>query len=216
MFVSCSIRKQELLEKSLQTTPGLLHPTRPASLGSPPISFRILLRMRCRPNSLIQLVEEMAFEDDAPMVLFSIARAFFDNISEGSDDLIEKANALKNPNVNDGPADTQILKKLKENKYSSDFLRGMSDEQIHWARKRLDSFKNAPAETMMVSPVNNNMFKVYDMFWDVKKDEFTSGAILFVGMPSSSISSVALSRPMLSQVVILFLNLTIRQKHVQG
>ena len=69
----------------------------------------------------------------------------------------------------------------------------MSDEQIHWARKRLDSFKNAPAETMMVSPVNNNMFKVYDMFWDVKKDEFTSGAILFVGMPSSSISSVALS-----------------------
>jgi len=139
------------------------------------------------PLSLIEMMEKLALEDDVSVILFSIARSFIDNMSMKSAPLSQKATALKSKSLVDAPDDMIILREMRDSKLNSDFLKAMSDSQMKWATTRVETLKNASEDGYMINKTNSDLFKAYHMLLEEKKNEFTNGAILFVGLPNGAI-----------------------------
>jgi len=143
------------------------------------------------PGSLVDIMRKLAREDDLPTTLFSLAHAVVKNLSDQSISFSLKAAALHSAGRSSRPEDTddiQLLRKMSTpDSVGHKFIRALSDTQIKWARKRVATLKNVSTDNYMLNDVNLDMFKAYQMLLEAKRSTgFTSGVVLFLGMPIRS------------------------------
>ena len=143
------------------------------------------------PHRLVDIIHKLAREDDHPTTLFSLAHASVQNLSDKSTTFSLKAAALRSARRPTDPEDTDDIKLLREmstpDSVGHKFIRALSDTQIKWARKRVATLKNVSTDNYMLNDVNLDMFKAYQMLLEAKRSTgFTSGVVLFLGMPIRS------------------------------
>ena len=159
------------------------------------------------PLTMIDAMNKLADEDAAPAVLLGSVKSVVEVMQQNLQPLALKAAALKTNDASSSDTDDiATLKELSESSLTVNFLEGITNSQIHQAQHRLKELKDAHAENeaYVISPVNNSMFEIYNMLLDEKSSEFTNAAILFVGMPNSSISSSLLEQEIQTSGVLAF------------
>ena len=141
------------------------------------------------PASLIDTLQTLAQEDDAPIKLFAISKSLVDNMRESTLDISQRAAALRGESKKDLPPDIIMLQQIKETKTGSEFIANLTNSQLKLATHRLETIKNVSEEGYLVNKIPSSLYTAMRMFWESKKDEFSHGIVLFVGLPASSINS---------------------------
>lgn len=147
-----------------------------------------------RPSSLIAQVQRLALEDDIPLALFSVAKTFVESLQQNSRPLSQKAAALRGEMLDNEPEDAAILREMQAEASTREFLRSMSDMQIKWAKKRAQLLKGTSDSTYLTNKTNPSMFRAYQMLLDKRHGEFLEAAIMFVGLPNSSVEKELLDK----------------------
>lgn len=140
------------------------------------------------PLSLIDAMEELALQDNAPVILFSTLKAIHNNLFDKSQTLIRKAAALRNePTSQVETEEIEALRTISENPIASEFMSNLSNSQIELAKQRLTRIKNLPFDGSLLGNLPDSTYEVFKMFWDENQNEFSNASIIMAGLPNSSV-----------------------------
>ena len=140
------------------------------------------------PLSLIDAMEELALQDDAPVMLFSALKAIHNNLFDKSQPLIRKAAALRNePTSQVESEEIEALRTIRENPTAAEFMSNLSNSQIELAKQRLARIKNLPFDGSLLGNLSDATYEAFKLFWDENQNEFSNASIVMAGLPNSSI-----------------------------
>ena len=144
------------------------------------------------PESLVDTMMDLALEDDVPTNLFAIAKSLVQNLPIQTANFRNKAAVLRRTTDTPNASDTDEIILLRQMSVQGSvdhkFITNLSTTQIDSAQKRVDSLKNIASDGYAINNVNLDMFKAYQMLLEEKRATgFSSGVILFLGLPTHSL-----------------------------